>query len=327
MRDDTALAQAHEAMAAWGGTGTPRLIRNRENAVFEIITPAGRAALRLHRQGYQTEAAIRSELWWMRALADRAQPVPHPLRTATGALTHCLQGGRIASALAWVEGAPLGAAGIPLSGTAQEQAAQHHALGRLLATVHSATDRLEPPQDFERPHWDLPGLLGESPLWGRFWEHPGLAPAEARLLVEARAFCAEATRDATARGADQGLVHADVLRENVLLTENGPVLIDFDDCGRGFRLYDLGTALSQNLSEPHLPAILAALVDGYASLRPLAPEDQALIPVMTLMRCLASVGWTMTRIPQESPLHRSYINRATRLSAQLLRGEGLVGKD
>ena len=31
--------------------------------------PRGRAALRLHRQGYQDAAAIRSELWWCAALA------------------------------------------------------------------------------------------------------------------------------------------------------------------------------------------------------------------------------------------------------------------
>ena len=40
---------AAEAAAHWNGRVT-RLIRNRENAVFEVALPQGRAALRLHRR-------------------------------------------------------------------------------------------------------------------------------------------------------------------------------------------------------------------------------------------------------------------------------------
>ena len=41
-------AEAAEAAAHWGGARALRLIRDRENAVFEAALPAGRAALRLH---------------------------------------------------------------------------------------------------------------------------------------------------------------------------------------------------------------------------------------------------------------------------------------
>ena len=61
MSDAEVLAQAVEAAGFWGGCVAPRLIKNRENAVFEVMLPSGRAALRLHRVGYQTEAAVRSE--------------------------------------------------------------------------------------------------------------------------------------------------------------------------------------------------------------------------------------------------------------------------
>ena len=58
----TLTALASEAAALWQGKPL-RLLRNRENAVFEIAIPSGRAALRLHRIGYQDSAAIASELW------------------------------------------------------------------------------------------------------------------------------------------------------------------------------------------------------------------------------------------------------------------------
>lgn len=84
-------------------------------------------------------------------------------------------------------------------------------------------------------------------------------------------------------------------------------LIDFDDSGFGFRLYDLGTALSQNLSEPHAGAIRDALVAGYATL---TPDDLAMLDVFTLLRCLASVGWTAGRLRRDDPRHAAYIRRA-----------------
>ena len=43
MTDDQALLLAHEAALAWGGCPAPRLIKNRENAVFDVVLPTGRA--------------------------------------------------------------------------------------------------------------------------------------------------------------------------------------------------------------------------------------------------------------------------------------------
>ena len=74
------MNEATEAAYHWDATITAEL-RNRENAVYALRLPDGsRAALRLHRLGYQTEAAIRSELWWCREMAARGLPVPAPPR-------------------------------------------------------------------------------------------------------------------------------------------------------------------------------------------------------------------------------------------------------
>jgi Ser/Thr protein kinase RdoA (MazF antagonist) len=297
MLDDEAHQLAIEAARIWGATGTPHLIGNRENAIFDATLPLGRAALRIHRRGYQTEDAIRSELWWMEALADADLPVPRPIRAPDEALVVRLADGRFASSLAWIDGAPIGVAGEPLPGSVADQARLHHALGLLLGGLHAATDRLHLPPAFHRPRWDIEGLVGEHPFWGRFWDHPALSPAEAALLTRARHWAAGKLADHAAAGGDQGLIHADVLRENVLASDGKLWLIDFDDSGFGFRLYDLGTALSQNLDEPHLADIAEALIAGYAARRSLSAADRAMVPVFTLLRCLASVGWTMPRLP------------------------------
>ena len=311
MTDDEALALARIAGAAWGAGGPPALIGNRENAVFRIRLPEGPAALRLHRPGYHDAAAIRSELWFCEAMAQAGAPVPRPVRTRGGDLLHHLPGGRIASVIGWIEGAVIGAGGVPLAGERDDQAALHRRLGAVLARVHRAADALDPPPWIMRPRWDRQGLLGtgpdgRAPLWGRFWEHPLLEAGPARRMRAIRDLCDARLAAHAARGPDTGLIHADVLRENVL-EGRAMTLIDFDDSGFGFRLYDLGTALSQNLDEPHAGVLREALVAGYGTL---TPEDLAMLDVFTLLRCLASVGWTAGRLPPGDPRHAAYIRRA-----------------
>ncbi len=164
-------ALALEAARHWGGH-SPRLIRNRENAVFEVTLPTGPAALRLHRMGYQSDAAIWSELWWCAALSAQGVAVPAALPSLTGDLLVTLSNGRKASVIAWVEGEALGIAGQPFDMPLPLLLERHHALGRLVADFHAATARLTLPAEFTRPRWDIPGLVGDTPFWGRFWEHP-----------------------------------------------------------------------------------------------------------------------------------------------------------
>lgn len=305
------MTDAVVAAAAWGGRPV-RLIRARENHVWEMALPGGaRAALRLHRPGYQSRSAIEAELAWCTALAGRGLPVARPM-PAGGALTVELPGGALASAVAWVEGEAMGEAGVPLAGALAEQTAHHRALGRLLAAVHAATDTLDMPA-FARPAWDSAGLVGEAPLWGRFWDHPGASPADRSVLRAARAWLAEGLARA---GEDFGPIHADVLRENVLVRPGGGLtLIDFDDSGTGWRAYDLGSVMSQNQAEPGREALRAALIEGYGTTRAV---DPALVDLMTLARCCASVGWTMPRLAPDDPIHHSHIARAVTLARRLM---------
>ena len=295
--------QAVLAAAQWQGR-VVRLIRARENAVFEIATPHGRAALRLHRQGYQDSAAIRSELWWCAALADAGVAVPRPLAAQDGALLATLPGGRVASAIRWQEGEALGETGRPLDAPLPTILERHHALGRLLAQVHDATDRLTLPAGFVRPRWDLEGLVGEAPLWGRFWDHPAASQPQKDHLQEVRRWLA--TGLAALPTQEIGLIHADVLRENVLVNDHSLWLIDFDDSGFGYRGYDLGTALLGNLAEPAYADIRDALIAGYQSLRPISRDT---VEMFALMRSCASVGWTMPRLAADDPIHRSHLAR------------------
>lgn len=303
-------ALALEAARHWGGH-SPRLIRNRENAVFEVALPSGPAALRLHRMGYQSDAAIWSELWWCAALAAKGVAVPAALPSQTNDLLVTLSNGRKASVIEWVEGEALGIAGQPYDLPLPVLLDRHYALGKLVAEFHAATQALALPSEFSRPRWDIPGLVGENPFWGRFWEHPEASPDQRHTLIRARAFLRERLED-HAKTAPIVPIHADVLRENVLVNGDSLSLIDFDDAGWGFALYDLGTVLSQNLYEPEYPAIRDALMAGYGTT---AIET---VEMFTLARTCASVGWTMPRLAAGDPVHPRHIARACMWAERLL---------
>ena len=291
------MTPAEEAARQWGGTGLT-LLRDRENHVFAMQLPQGKAALRLHRAGYQSPAAIRSELWCCAELARAGLPVPAALPALDGRLLVPVSDGRLASAIGWIEGEALGEAALPFMRPLPQVLDLYHALGMLLARVHRATDALALPADFTRPRWDLAGLVGEAPLWGRFWEHPAADADQRKLFVRAR----DALRERLA--GDIGLIHADVLRENVLVNGRSVSLIDFDDSGFGFRLYDLGTALVQTVRHPEHPQLRDALMAGYGT------GEADLVECFVLARALASVGWTMPRLAPGDPVHRSHLARA-----------------
>jgi Ser/Thr protein kinase RdoA (MazF antagonist) len=303
----------------WGATGAPRLIKDRENTVYEIALPDGaRAALRLHRPGYQSMAAIRSELWWMDRLAEAEVPVPRPVPTRDGALVAEVAG-RAASVVSWVEGAQIGDGATPLEDDADAVAARYRALGHLIARMHDATDALLLPPDFERLSWNRPGYTGGEPLWGRFWENPALSHDEAGLLRAARAEADAALARHEAEGADFGLIHADVLRENVLSHEGRLSLIDFDDSGFGFRAYDLATAEVQGLEDPMNATASLALHEGYRAARRADAPPLGDVTLFVALRTFASCGWIVTRAAPDDPRQRFYADRAVRAARRLMR--------
>ncbi|MFT6105048.1 MAG: Ser/Thr protein kinase RdoA (MazF antagonist) [Paracoccaceae bacterium] len=309
------LEQATHAALSWGELkAPPQPVANRENAIFRIDLADGRrGALRLHRVGYQTPAAIEAELTWTKALAAGGFPCPTPLCTRDGTLLSSQPGAPVASLIEWIDAAPIGAMGATFAGSPSQKADHYHRLGQLLADLHQRTDALAlPPQP--RHRWDIEGLAGETPLWGRFWENAALTPVESDLLRVTR----DAVRETLTalQKPDFGLIHADVLQENILWNGTQMFLIDFDDSGYGFRGFDLGTAMIQHARSPDLDDLSTALIEGYSGIdrKRLAEE----LPLFTLLRALASAGWVMPRVPPEAPLQRLYAERALHLAARWL---------
>ena len=79
-------------------------------------------------------------------------------------------------------------------------------------------------------------------------------------------------------------------------------LIDFDDGGFGFRLFDLATSLGKMLNAPDYPDLRATLIAGDTAQRPL---DLTALDLMILLRSTTYVGWNITRMAEENGAARN----------------------
>ncbi|OHV79713.1 phosphotransferase enzyme family protein [Ensifer sp. LCM 4579] len=332
-QDRTALSiaalvgRAKVALSHWGLAGqTPELLKFRENAVFRIRLGDGApAALRLHRPGYHDDRALASELQWMTALKAGGIHVPAPIQTLDGRDHVTLPAAspfakQHADIVSWMHGEELGRSGTPLRQAPERLTEIFGQLGQAMAELHNVSDRWTPPASFIRPAWDFDGLLGENPFWGRFWDCPGLEPHKARQLAALRPLLAERLREADHLGLDYGLIHADLVRENVLVGTDRVELIDFDDAGYGWRMFDIATTLLRNRGEPHFGLIQTSLIAGYRSRRPLPDAALDTLPLFLLIRSLTYIGWVGNRpeTPNADERLTRYVKEALELAGPIL---------
>ncbi|WP_136659381.1 phosphotransferase [Nitratireductor sp. XY-223] len=304
-----------QALGLWGLSGTgAKLVARRENRVYRVDAPDGRRfALRLHRPDYRSDAELQSELDWLTALSCGGLRVPLPVASKEQRLLQQIDGTRI-SLLTWLDGAAMGRTGEPLD--INDRTAVFASVGETMARMHALSDAWTPPAGFVRCAWDAEGLIGDEPLWGRFRENPQLTARQAAVIAEASER-ARADLQIRQSALDYGLIHADLVRENVLISNGAPQLIDFDDGGYGFRLFDIATTLLKNRGEPDYPELQAALLEGYRRVRPI---DTRALPLFVLLRAFTYLGWIVPRMHEPGATERCgrFIENATVLSREYL---------
>lgn len=268
------------------------LLNVSENATYAVDDPSTgeRTVLRVHRHGYHDRAAIESELAWAAALReDTGVRTPRVLPTTDGRQVLAVPepGSAEPRYVVHFEFLP----GVEPNPTDQGLPASFELLGSITATMHDHAARWRRPGGFERFRWDYDGAFGQGARWGRWQDGVAVGPTEHEVL---------ARLDATVRarlarfgaGPDRfGLVHADLRLANLLQDGEQTYVIDFDDCGWSWFLYDFGSAVSFFEDDPRIPELTDAWVRGYRRTRPLSAEEEAEIPTFVMMRRLLLVAW------------------------------------
>ncbi|MGU3494269.1 phosphotransferase enzyme family protein [Xanthobacteraceae bacterium A53D] len=292
-----------------------------ENATYRASgTPHGDLVFRIHRPGYHTKAEIASELAWLAALhGEQAVVAPRPVMLRDGGLITDLQvGGQVYHVVAfgYIPGAePTVDAG--LAGWFRE-------LGQIHARLHAHARAWQRPEGFVRKRWNFATTLGKTPLWGDWRASLGLDAAGRAHLQRAVDVLEKLTAGYGEREGNFGLIHADLRLANLLVDDGRLALIDFDDCGFSWFLYDFASAVSFIEHEPHVPALQDAWVEGYRSQAPLSDAEVALLPVFVMLRRLLLTAWIASRA--ETPVAQGfgvpYTNGTLALAEEFLARHG-----
>jgi Ser/Thr protein kinase RdoA (MazF antagonist) len=276
-------------------------IKVRENAVFRIdLADGGRAVLRVHRSGYHSDAELNSEFIWMRALETAGIPVPRVIRSRHGrdfevVAMPAIGGARQIDVFEWIDGRQLGSVESGVSGEGAAIAEQYQMIGAIAARMHNHAAGWQCPTGFRRHAWDAAGLVGEQPFWGRFWELAALTPGQTKLLVRARAKIAGELAAYGTKPDRYGLIHADLVPENLLIDGNRVQVIDFDDAGFGWHLFELATSLYFITGDSIYPTARESLIRGYRTEREMPDEALEWLPLFLAVRGTTYLGWVHTR--------------------------------
>ena len=272
------------------------LLNVSENATFLVSDPgAGPSVLRVHRLGYHTEQEIASELAWMDALrAEAGVRTPRVLPAVGGRRVvtvpensrrerHCVR-------FEFLPGTEPG--GEPAEDGHSTLTGRHfEELGEITARMHRHARRWARPEWFTRFHWDYAAAFGDRARWGRWQDGVGVGPSERPVLARLDDTL-HARLSAFGQGPERyGLVHADTRLANLLVYEGSVSVIDFDDSGFSWYLYDLGTSVSFFEHSPEVPGLVERWLTGYRQMAELSAEDEAEIWTFIMFRRLLLLAW------------------------------------
>ena len=239
---------AATALAAYGLAGAPlRLVKYEDNAVYRVIGPGTeRFALRVSLAPDSGPAQLVSELRWLLALRrETSLLVPEPVPRLDGQLVHIDTTGCAAEArcslFRWVPGREVihdpTPTALALAGEATARLHQHSRLWR-------------PPPGFVRPRWDFDAIFGPASVLARPRHVVGLDDRAQAIIARAIEQVRHAVAALVTDAETFGLLHADLNLANFVVRQDARIgIIDFDDCGWGYYLYDLATARADRWPE------------------------------------------------------------------------------
>jgi Ser/Thr protein kinase RdoA (MazF antagonist) len=249
------------------------LINVSENFTYRIENPSGfKAILRVHRENYHSRRSIECELTWIDALSKSGliETPSYFFGKDGSAIQECsidnIIGSRYLVLFHFV------------SGSAPEENKNldtlYEKLGRLAGTCHNHVLSWEKPDNFERLTWDIDTIFGSNALWGNWRLAPEVTKEVQDKLERVELKIRGRLLDYGKSEKRFNLIHADMRLANLLIDQESTRLIDFDDCGFGWFMYDFASAISFIEDSPMVSFFKSSWIKGYKSVRELSVEDE-----------------------------------------------------
>lgn len=283
------------------------LLKYSENINYRIYEKKKekKYALRLCRPNYHTYEELQSEVTWISKIEKNTDvSVATPIKGIDGGYVQQLTLGAgvfYCCMFAFLEGVTLREI------TDEDKSAYYmRTIGSITAKLHNQVIEWEDSDSLNRFTWDYEDFFGENSRWGDWHNDTHLQESDYAYIEQALGIIKK-NLSSYGKGKDRyGLIHTDLNNNNVIINGNDCYVIDFDDCGYGWFLYDASTALLE--CDDNLEDMIRAWLEGYESIRKLSEEDYKMIMTFIVMKRIIRFQWvgshmdndTVKKIPQSN---------------------------
>lgn len=160
-------------------------------------------------------------------------------------------------------------------------------LGEIAALIHTRTQSWQPPADYHRIEWGQDATFGTgwNNYYGKhYWDCDLLSPADVTSIGACQAIIGRRLAAFGTGSRRYGMIHSDLRPANIIASDRGLTVLDFDDCGRGWYLTDIAGIVGLDEHRADLAQVVDAIVTGYRRYRELSEEEAREIPTFIMLR-------------------------------------------
>ncbi|MCO7175760.1 phosphotransferase enzyme family protein [Sporolactobacillus kofuensis] len=177
-------------------------------------------------------------------------------------------------------------------------------VGKIAATLHTRAIEWKDPDFFERMEWNFDGTFGKN--WNNFYgvsyrSRQWLSQKDISIIDQ----CVDLIKkrvEAYGKAPDRyGMIHSDLRMANMLKNGDEITVLDFDDCGKGWFMYDIASVVTFMEHRTDLSEVIKELIGGYELVRKLSDEDKQEIGTFIMMRRIGMLQSLISRIGSVIP--------------------------
>lgn len=179
----------------------------------------------------------------------------------------------------------------------------YRVIGHTMATMHKAAQSWQRPTYYERMQWDLAGTIGaHNNFYGTDYHAPQWLSSRALAQIDAAVALIQAHVIAYGQSAKHyGVIHSDLRAANLLVDGDQLTVLDFDDSGLGYYMYDIASTVALMEHRGDLGDVVHEILAGYQSVRALDEQDKQMVWTFIMLRRIGMLQSLLSRIGHVMP--------------------------
>jgi thiamine kinase-like enzyme len=172
-------------------------------------------------------------------------------------------------------------------------------IGTVAAKIHKQSKAWREPSYYKRLVWDFEGTFGVE--WNNFYgesyrSKEWLSEKDIAILDECVLIMQQRLKLYGKSKERYGMIHSDLRAANLLKEGDKIGVLDFDDCGKGWYMYEIAGIVALIEHRSDLNEIIQEVLQGYEEVLPIMQEDKDEVKTFIMMRRIGMLQGLISRI-------------------------------